>query len=35
MTATYDELQRATVLFKVDMLQTLSISVDYVDSDGD
>jgi hypothetical protein len=35
MTAAYDELQRATVLFKVDMLQTLSISVDYVDSDGD
>lgn len=35
MTVTYDELQRATVLFKVDMLQTLSVSVDYVDSDRD
>jgi hypothetical protein len=35
MTSTYDELQRATVLFKVDMLQTFSVSVDYVDADGD
>lgn len=35
MTATYDELQRVTVLLKVDMLQTLNISVDYVDADGD
>jgi hypothetical protein len=35
MTATYDELQRVTVLFKVDMLQTLNVSVDYIDSDGD
>lgn len=35
MTAAYDELQRAVVFFKVDMLQTLNISVDYVDADGD
>ncbi|WP_339687450.1 imelysin family protein [uncultured Nonlabens sp.] len=35
MTDTYDELQRVTVLLKVDMLQTLNISVDYVDADGD
>lgn len=31
----YDELQKALVLLKVDMLQTLSIQVDYVDADGD
>ena len=31
----YDELQRLTVLLKVDMLQALSINVDYVDADGD
>ncbi|WP_124981051.1 imelysin family protein [Nonlabens xiamenensis] len=35
MTRTYDELQRAVVLLKVDLLQTLNISVDYVDADGD
>ncbi|PPK95147.1 imelysin [Nonlabens xylanidelens] len=35
MTRTYDELQVATVLFKIDMLQTLNISVDFVDADGD
>ncbi|GAK93116.1 iron-regulated protein A precursor [Nonlabens ulvanivorans] len=35
MLMTYDELQRVTVLLKVDMLQTLNISVDYVDADGD
>jgi len=35
MLAAYDELQKATVLLKLDMMQALSISVDYVDSDGD
>lgn len=35
MLRTYDELQRVTVLLKIDVLQTLNISVDYVDSDGD
>jgi len=31
----YDELQVAVILLKVDMLQALDISVDYVDADGD
>lgn len=31
----YDDLQKAVILLKVDMLQTLSIQVDYVDADGD
>lgn len=31
----YDEMQRLVVLLKVDMLQALSINVDYVDADGD
>lgn len=31
----FDELQKNVVLLKVDMMQALSISVDYVDSDGD
>ena len=35
MTQTFDELQRAVVLLKVDMLQALNISVDFVDADGD
>ncbi|MCX2681100.1 imelysin family protein [Galbibacter sp. EGI 63066] len=35
MISLYDELQRNVVYFKVDMLSTLSISVDYVDADGD
>lgn len=35
MLMTYDELQKAVVLMKVDMLQILNISVDYVDADGD
>lgn len=35
MTQTYDALQSAVVLLKVDMLQVLNISVDYVDADGD
>ncbi len=35
MLAAFDELQKNVILLKVDMLQALSISVDYVDSDGD
>ncbi|UXX78564.1 imelysin family protein [Reichenbachiella carrageenanivorans] len=35
MLQTYDELQKNVVYFKVDMLQALDISVDYVDADGD
>ncbi|MGJ8666467.1 MAG: imelysin family protein [Patiriisocius sp.] len=35
MTATYDELQRNVILMKVDMLQALSININYVDADGD
>lgn len=35
MLAAFDELQKNVVLLKVDMMQALSISVDYVDSDGD
>jgi len=35
MTEAYDALQAAVVLLKVDMLQALNISVDYVDADGD
>lgn len=35
MTRAYDELQKAVVLLKVDMLQTFNINVDYVDADGD
>jgi predicted lipoprotein len=35
MLATFDELQKEVILLKVDMMQALSISVDYVDSDGD
>ena len=31
----YDELQKAVVLLKVDMLQAFNISVDFVDADGD
>ena len=31
----YDELQKAIILLKVDMMQTLNIQVDYVDADGD
>jgi predicted lipoprotein len=31
----YDALQANTILLKVDMLQALSINVDYVDADGD
>jgi len=35
MLEAYDELQKNVVLMKVDMLQALSINVDYVDADGD
>ncbi|MCH4823423.1 imelysin family protein [Gramella lutea] len=35
MLEAYDELQKGVVLFKLDMMQALSISIDYVDSDGD
>ena len=35
MLTAYDELQRNVVLLKVDMLQALSIDVDFVDADGD
>ncbi len=35
MTRAYDELQKAVVLLKVDMLQAFNINVDFVDADGD
>ncbi len=35
MLTAYDELQKAVVLLKVDMLQALNIQVDFVDADGD
>jgi len=35
MLALYDELQKAVVPLKVDMLQALNIQVDFVDADGD
>ena len=35
MLIAYDAIQQLVVSFKVDMLQSLSISVDYVDADGD
>jgi len=35
MLETFDVLQQNVILLKVDMLQSLSISVDYVDTDGD
>ena len=35
MLGAYDELQRNVILMKVDMLQALSIDVDYIDADGD
>lgn len=35
MLQAFDELQKQVVLLKVDMMQALSISIDYVDSDGD
>ena len=35
MLAAFDELQKIVLLLKIDMLQALDISVDYVDTDGD
>ena len=35
MLATFDELQRNVVLMKVDMVQAMNISINYVDADGD
>ena len=35
MLETYDELQKAVVIMKVDMMQAFNIQVDYVDADGD
>lgn len=35
MLTTYDVIQANVVLLKVDMLQKLNISIDYVDADGD
>ncbi len=35
MLSNFDELQKLVVLLKLDMMQALSVSVDYVDSDGD
>ena len=35
MLMAFDELQKAVVLLKVDMLQALNIQVDFVDADGD
>ena len=35
MLVAYDEIQKGVVFMKTDMLQSLSISVDYVDADGD
>ena len=32
---TYDAIQEIVVLLKVDMLQLLSVTVDYIDADGD
>lgn len=35
MLQAYDEIQKAVILLKVDMMQLLNIQVDYVDADGD
>ena len=35
MLLTYDAIQSTVILFKVDMLQRLNVSVDYADADGD
>jgi len=35
MTEAYDELQKAVVLLKIDMIQAMNISVDFIDADGD
>ncbi|MGO2358259.1 MAG: imelysin family protein [Mesonia sp.] len=35
MLTAYDSMQKNVILLKIDMLQALSISVDYIDTDGD
>jgi hypothetical protein len=35
MLFTYDKIQAAVPLLKIDMLVYLSINVDYIDADGD
>jgi len=35
MLAAYDEIQKAVVIMKVEMMQALNIQIDYVDADGD
>lgn len=35
MLVLYDELQKAVIMMKVDMMQTMNIKVDYIDADGD
>lgn len=35
MISTYDALQQNVIYFKLDMMQALNITIDYVDSDGD
>ncbi len=35
MLNSYNELQRIVILLKVDMIQALDVSIDYVDADGD
>jgi hypothetical protein len=35
MLATYDAIQKTVVMLKVELLQKLNISIDYVDADGD
>lgn len=35
MLGAFDELQKVVVLLKIDMMQAMDISVDYVDTDGD
>ena len=35
MILSFDELQKNVVYFKLDMMQALNITVDYVDADGD
>jgi hypothetical protein len=35
MTEAFDALQKVVVLLKIDMVQAMSIRLDYADSDGD
>ena len=35
MIAVFNKLQEGVILLKTDMLSVLSISVDYIDADGD